>query len=101
MENFILNLETIDVAFRITSRHLLPAAHSYLLYAALTLQWPWLHEAEDIGVFPLRGDYEGGQIRIGPRSTLRVRTPAGRLPQVISLTGKRIQVGEAEVQVGV
>lgn len=96
-----MNFETVDVSFRLTVRSSLPVTYAYPLYAALTRQWPWLHEADDVGVFSLRGSHMKGRIQPGPQPQLRVRTAATRLPQVISLTGKRLQLDEAELQVGV
>lgn len=96
-----VDFEVVDVAFRVSAQRPVPAAHSYPLYAALTREWPWLHEAEGVGVFPIRGDVVGGKIRTSPRSALRARTPASLLPKVISLTGKRLRLGDAEIQVGV
>jgi len=96
-----VDFEVVDVAFRVTAQDPLPAAHCYPLYAALTGEWPWLHESEGVGVFPIRGDVVGGRIRTSPRSALRVRTPVSLLPQAMSLTGKRLRLGDAEIQVGV
>lgn len=96
-----MDFETVDVAFRLAVRGSLPVTYPYPLYAALSRQWTWLHDVDDVGIFSVRGSYMNGQLQPAPQAQLRVRTPATRLPQVISLTGKWLRLDEAELQVGV
>lgn len=91
----------VDVIFRLEGRVYLPATYSYPLYAALARELPWLHESDKVGIFPLNGNYAEGQVRLGPRSSLRIRLPAEDLSRIIELTGRRLKLGVGDLRVGI
>jgi len=99
-----MSLEQVDLLFPITGKSKLAADHSYSLYAALSnsSRIPGLHDAHDIGVFPIAnlerlGD---GRARLGTHSRLRMRLPASQLSNVVHLAGQTLNVDGAQLRVG-
>lgn len=94
--------EVVDITFRLSSDGHVPQDHLYGLYGALSRRLPWLHEVAQIGVFPLTGDAQNGQLRLTSRSRLRLRAPVSELHRIIALTGATLEVaGGGPLGVGV
>ena len=90
----------IDLIFPVAGTAI-PREHGYGLYGALSRRLPTLHGAGDVGVFPIRGAPAGdGTLRLTDRPALRVRVPADRLPALLPLTGKSIEVDGHDVRIG-
>jgi CRISPR-associated protein Cas6 len=90
----------VDLCFRLTGSSG-PLDHGYLLYAALARVLRASHEAKWLGVHPLTGLRVGGELKLSRGSRLRLRLAANRIPEVLALAGKRIDVAGSLLQIGV
>ncbi len=94
-------MTSIDLVFPVGGPAI-PRDHGYGLYAALSRLLPSVHSAKDIGIFPIRGRPIGdGTLALGRQSALRIRVPADRLPLLLPLAGKAIEVDGHRVRIGV
>lgn len=95
---------TIDCVFPVGG-DTLPVDHGYALYAALCRMpetGPWLHEADELAIHPVRGAYAGnGLLKLTDKSRLRLRLPAASLPRVLHLAGKHMEVDGHHLRLGV
>ncbi|TAN51360.1 MAG: type I-MYXAN CRISPR-associated protein Cas6/Cmx6 [Methylococcaceae bacterium] len=96
----------IDLYFPLQGRNI-PVDHGYPLFAALaqrleTPGHPWLHESGDIGIHLIRGRYQGqGLLALGPHAKLGLRLPAERLPQLLPLAGKALEIAGHGLRLGI
>lgn len=91
----------VDLVFPVAGANI-AREHGYSLYAALSRLIPGLHSSEGIGIFPIRGTPAGeALLDLGPQSTLRIRVPADRLPVLLPLAGKAIEVDRHHLRIGV
>ena len=91
----------IDLAFRLTGSAV-PVDHGYALYAGLSRILPDIHTAKDIGVQPIRGIYSGnGTLHLADFSRLILRLPAEQIQAYLKLSGKRLELDEHPLSVGV
>ena len=91
----------IDLAFRLTGVAV-PVDHGYALYAALSRIVPEIHDAKEIGVQPIRGVYGGaGALHLVAFSRLILRLPDDQIRPYLQLAGKKLEVDEHSVRVGV
>ena len=91
----------VDLSFRIHGK-LLPADHGYHLFSAISKIIPDLHGDEEIGLHPISGKIADNRcLALTPRSSLTFRIEASRIKQILPLAGKKLRLGEHEVQVGV
>ena len=97
---------TIDLYFPIHGREI-PVDHGYLLFSALSNFLepegdPWLHQAETVGLHPIRGRYCGkGRLRIGSHGKLGIRLRASLIPKFLPLAGKVLRLGGDSFRVGI
>ncbi len=92
---------TIDLAFIIMGSRV-PVDHGYALFAAVNRLVPELHDAQDIGLHPIRGQFDGnGCLVVSPTSRLIVRVPADRIHELLKLSGKTLDVDGHRFRVGV
>jgi CRISPR-associated protein Cas6 len=93
----------VDLAFAVIGQQPLRSDHGYALYGALSRALPELHLANGIGIHPIRGGQQIGDRRIrlttSSRLVLRVNTVA--LGELLSLTGKELDVDGTKLRVGV
>jgi len=90
----------IDLSFP-ASGQCIPRDHGYPLYAALCRALPELHRARWLGVHPFSGVVvEGEQLRLRDTAEMRLRLPAERIPDVLSLAGGEIDVGGNALRLG-
>ncbi len=90
----------VDLIFRL-SGSTIPSDHGYALYAAITGVIGAIHVATDVGIFAIRGlPQERGLLKLTPRSSLRVRLPAERIPTLLALVGKVLEVEGHRLEVG-
>lgn len=79
-----------------------PRGHGYSLYGAISRIVPAAHEAKDLGIFPIRGTPAGdGTLLLTDHSAVRVRTPADKLPLLLPLAGKVLELDGHRVRLGV
>jgi len=95
-----MNEQHIDVAFHLVGERV-PLDHGYALYSALSKILPAFHDAHWLGVHPLTGFRIGDELKLSRGSRLRLRLPADRIPDVLVLAGKRIELLGKTMQVGV
>jgi CRISPR-associated protein Cas6 len=94
-------MPTVDLAFKLMGSRI-PVDHGYALYAAINRLVPELHDAQDIGVHPVRGRFDGnGCLLLSPASRLIVRTPDQRIREFLKLAGKTLEVDGNRFRVGV
>lgn len=91
----------VDLAFRLNGSTV-PVDHGYALYAALSRILPEIHEAKDVGVHPIRGIYSGsGELQLADFSRLVLRLPDEEIRSYLKLAGKKLEVDEHPLSVGV
>ena len=81
----------------------LPADHGYLLYAAISRIKPELHETDWLGIEMISGiPFDKGLIALPARGAkLLLRMPADKFGEVISLAGKRLDLGGQQIRLGI
>jgi len=96
--------QTIDVAYRIHGDRI-PLDHAYALYSAISRlpdTGAWLHQADSVGIQPIRGRYaERDTLSLNDNSRLRLRLPAEQLPQILPLVGQTIEIAGQRLRIGV
>lgn len=91
----------VDLAFRLNGSAV-PVDHGYALYAALSRIVPEIHETKIIGVQPIRGIYSGnGKLQLSDSSRLVLRLPDEDIRSYLKLAGKRLDVDEHPLSIGV
>jgi len=76
--------------------------HGYALYGAVSRIVPTIHKAEHIGIFPINGTSAGdGTLLLTERSAVRFRLPAERLPMLLPLAGKALELDGHRIRLGV
>jgi len=90
----------VDVRFRIHG-DTLPVDHGFALYSALSRIVPAIHTGKSYGIHPIRGQVIGNRsLAVTPRSRLAIRTGVERIPDLIPLAGKRIEVSGNAISIG-
>lgn len=92
--------QVIDVSFALQLAEA-PLDHGYVLYGALSRALPALHEAEWLGVHPLKGRVIDGMLHLGGRPQLCLRLPLQRIPDALPLVGRTLHIGQRRAVVGV
>ena len=91
----------VDLAFRLNGAAV-PVDHGYALYAALSRIVPEIHAVKEVGVQPIRGVYNGnGKLHLEDFSRLILRLPDEQIRSYLKLAGKRLEVDEHPLSVGV
>jgi CRISPR-associated protein Cas6 len=91
----------IDLSFTILGQTI-PADHGYLLYASLSRLLPDVHRENGIAVHPVRGRQTGDrQLQLQPWSRLVIRTQAERIPALLGLAGKQLNLAGRLLRIGV
>ena len=94
-------MPVVDLAFRLTGNKV-PVDHGYALYSAISRFVPEIHEAKNIGVHPIRGNYSGnGELMLRDSSRLVVRLESEGIGEFLKLAGKRLEIGSYSFRVGV
>jgi len=91
----------LDLAFRLTGTRI-PVDHGYALYASVSRVLPGIHADANVGIHPVRGRYMGGDtLQLSGLSRLILRLPDSRIPSVLKLAGKTLEVGGYRLGIGV
>ena len=91
----------IELSFRLLGRTI-PVDHGYALYAALSRVVPELHDAQELGIQPVRGVYTGGGVlHLAPFSCLAIRLPQDQIRPVLKLAGTTADVDGHALHIGV
>lgn len=93
---------SINVQFPVQGQKL-PADHGYLLYAAISQLKPELHETGWLGIEMISGiPFGKGLIALPTRNAkLHLRIPADKFGEVLSLAGKRLDIEEHTIRLGI
>jgi CRISPR-associated protein Cas6 len=95
-------MTNIDLAFSLVGTGPIPADHGYHLYAAISRALPAVHQPNSIGVHPIRGQLIGDrQMQLCEWSRLTVRVAAERIPDLLSLAGKQLNLAGRPIRVGI
>jgi CRISPR-associated protein Cas6 len=92
----------IDLVFPVRGAFL-PTDHSYPLYAAISRLVPEFHAEDSPFRFaPITGiGTPDGRLQLHEHSALRIRTPDDRIRMVLPLAGKRLDIIDDSVRLGV
>ena len=94
-------MTVVDLSFPASGQSV-PRNHGYALYAALCRALPDLHGARWLGVHPLSGvAVEGDQLRLRDTAEMRLRLPAERIPDVLSLAGREIDLAGNAIRLAI
>lgn len=101
------NHYVIDLFFHVQGKEV-PVDHGYTLYSAISRilesgeETKWLHNADNVGLLPIRGHYAGqGKLILGQYARFGLRLPVNLLPKFLRLAGKRLDVNGEALRVGV
>jgi len=91
----------INVSFSLAGKQL-PADHGYLVYSAISRLSPSLHGIDWLAIELISGFSAGrGLIALPqPDARLRLRIPAERYRDVLTLAGKRLDIGGHQIRLG-
>lgn len=90
----------INLSFPVVGTEL-PADHNYRLYAAISKQFPQLHQLEGLAVNTIMGiPNKQGKISLTRRSRLLLRLPVEAIAHVYPLAGQILDIGGYPIQLG-
>lgn len=79
----------------------LPSDQGYALFSAISRLIPEVHESTWFALETLPGTARGdGTIQLDPASTLKLRAPQDRVPLLLKLAGKRLDVRGHAIRLG-
>ena len=94
-------MPTVDLAFKLMGTRI-AVDHGYALFAAVNRLVPELHDAQDVGLHPIRGRFDGnGCLVLSSASRLIVRVPDDRIREFLKLAGSTLDVDGNRFRVGV
>jgi CRISPR-associated protein Cas6 len=95
-------MPVIDLLFPVLGTSL-PTDHAYLMYGALSHRIPRFHDpVGGVRFAQINGQRGGpGQLVLFKKSRLRLRLPTEAIPDVLSLAGKSLEIGEHRFRLGV
>lgn len=94
------DVAVVDVAFALSGGHL-PRGYAFALDEALEGCLPWLADEPAAGVHPLRAAETEFGLVLARRTRLVLRVPASRVADAYALCGRRLELGDAVLTVGV
>lgn len=90
----------INAIFSLAGKQL-PADHGYLVYSAISRSAPSLHGIDWLAIELISGFPAGrGLIALPHDATLRLRIPAEHYRDVLTLAGKRLDIGGHQIRLG-
>lgn len=89
----------IDMVFALSGVRL-PPAYAAALWEALLGRLPWLADEPGVGVHAIRASSGDGGLLLSRRARLTLRLPARRSSDVLSLSGRHIEVDGERLEVG-
>lgn len=94
-------MPTVDLAFKLMGTKI-PVDHGYALFSAINRIAPEMHDATDIGLHPIRGQFDGnGCLMLLSGSRLIVRVQDDRIHEFLKLAGKALDVDGHRLRIGV
>ena len=89
----------LDLVFELAGTRL-PLDYQGALWSALLEALPWLADEPAAGVHAVRGSATGAGLLLSRRTRLVLRLPQHRQAQAGQLTGRRLRVDDAQLEVG-
>lgn len=106
MNRLLTETYVVDLLFRVQGKQV-PVDHGYALYSAISRivetesDQKWLHEADNIGLLPIRGHYAGnGKLLLNQHAQFGLRLPAALISKALHLAGKRLDINGDVLRVG-
>lgn len=94
-------MPAIDFSFKLLGGPI-PVDHGYHVYSSISRVLPAIHGDDQIGVHPIFGHLLGGRmLALTESSHLTLRLPVDRVPDVLPLTGRTLDLGGGSITVGV
>lgn len=76
--------------------------HGYQLYSAISRVLPEIHGDSQIGIHPIFGNLTGNRMLMLTKSScLTLRLPVDRIPDILPLAGKPLDLADTSITVGV
>ena len=92
----------VDIRWPIQVNGRIPLQHQYLLLAAISRLVPEVHESKSFGIHPIRGlKTKPGYLDLTPASALRIRVGLEHLRVLLPLSGKKLELGDCPVRLGI
>lgn len=93
-------MTTIELHFSFTGATL-PSDHGYALYGAISRLLPEAHEADWLAIETIPGAARGdGITQLDQQAALKIRLPQDRIPLLLKLAGKRLDVSGHQLRLG-
>ena len=90
----------IDLKFAITG-HTIPLNHGYPLYAAISHQFPVIHDLTTLSIHPITGKPEFPHLlHLTEDSYLCLRLPINQVPLIYRLAGKTLTLNKHQIRLG-
>jgi CRISPR-associated protein Cas6 len=90
----------IDLKFPITG-HTIPFNHGYTLYAAISHQFPIIHNLDTLSIHPITGKPEFPHLlHLTEDSSLCLRLPINQVPLIYRLAGKTLTLNDHKIRLG-
>lgn len=79
----------------------IPTNHGYDLFSAICRHVPEAHDSDWLAIDTLAGMANGnGTTELDPKTKLKIRIPQERVTLMLKLAGKRLNLGQHEIQLG-
>lgn len=92
----------VDLSFSLIGTNAIAADHGYALYSAISRWVADVHSENGVGIHPIRGRQVGDrQLMLMPWSNLTLRVADNQIASMLSLAGKSLRIGAANIRVGV
>src|SRR5262245_12850883 len=90
----------VELQFPFTGK-ILPSDHGYGLYGAISRVIPEAHSADWLAIETIPGAARGdGVTQLDPQAKLKIRIPQDRVPLMLKLAGKRLEVDGHAIRLG-
>jgi CRISPR-associated protein Cas6 len=93
-------MSAIEISFELHGESI-PADYPHKLWKALLRHAPALAESEGVGVIPLRGPNNNGELLLPKRAKLALRLPLALLDAALALSEQELQIGTGTLRLGV
>ncbi|MFH2140657.1 MAG: type I-MYXAN CRISPR-associated protein Cas6/Cmx6 [Pseudomonadota bacterium] len=92
-------MSVIELSFDLHGESI-PADYPHKLWDALLRIAPALAASEEVGVIPLRGPNNNGELLLPNRAKLALRLPLALLDAALALSEQELQIGSVTVRLG-
>jgi len=96
-----IEMPVIDFSFKLLGGPI-PVDHGYHVYSSISQVLPAIHGDDQIGVHPIFGRLLGNRmLALTESSHLTLRLPVDRVPDILPLAGRTLDLGDGSITVGV